>query len=63
MLIAELSVGAWLMIAVIVICNIGSIVVLEHVFPTSDNRPRYVREIAINVVLVVFGFVIIWLFF
>ena len=61
-LIAEISVGVWLMIAAIVICNIGSIVVLEHVFPTSDNRPRYIREIAVNVVLVVVGFVIYWLF-
>ena len=62
MLVAQILVVAWLLIASIVILKITSIVVLEHVLPTSDNKPRYVREVAISVVLTVFGLVIIWLF-
>ena len=61
MLVAQISAVACLLIASIVILNIGSIVVLERVFPTWDNRPRYVREVAISVLLTVFGLVIIWL--
>ena len=61
MLVSQISAVAWLLIASIVILDIGSIVVLEHVFPTSDNRPRYVREVAISVLLTVFGIVIFWL--
>ena len=61
MLIADIPVGAWVMIALIFIGNIAKIVMVEHFFPTEDNRPRYVREIVIHVVVVtcLFG---VWFF-
>ncbi len=62
MLIADIPVGGWVILAIIVIGNIAKVVVVEHFFPTEDNRPRYVREIAIHVVGVTCLFVVVWFF-
>ena len=62
MLIADIPVVAWVMLALIFIGNIAKIVMVEHFFPTEDNRPRYVREVVIHVVAVtcLFGVWFVW---